>query len=228
MPSSSRSQLTGWLPLLLVLSAIVLAAVVLLFAMYNYEVIDKGRLLPYTSGFIYEIRFFDQFNMYVELENRIRPDMLNVYFLLGVAFIALTYTVLMQSFSLRLEMWMFALMFAGMSYLAADEWLGIHESIGHNMQFLKALPFVERPDDVIILFYAVPAGLYLLFFWHSIMVARVALYLMATAFVCFIVAAVADVIAIPIEEPMELLASALIVASVLVLGLHHTRRAAGQ
>ncbi|MBT8138076.1 MAG: hypothetical protein KJO54_13760 [Gammaproteobacteria bacterium] len=223
----SRSLIAGWLPLLLALAAFVAGIVALLVAMNNYEVIDKGRLLPYTSGFIYQIRFFDQFNVFVELENRIRPDLLNVYFLLGVAFIALTYAVLMQSFAQRLEMWMFALMFVGMSYLAADEWVGIHETIGHNMQFLTALPFIKRPDDMIVLLYALPAGLYLLFFWRSILAARWASALMVAAFCSFVLAALADVAAIPAEEPLELLASALIVASVLVLGLHHTRRAAG-
>jgi len=101
----------------------------------NYEVLEKGRLLSHTGGTVYKIRFFGAFDLFVEPDHQLDKDTLNAFILVGVAFISLTFAFLLAWLkgSNRRDIVRFnILMFLGMSWLAADELLGIHETVGHN------------------------------------------------------------------------------------------------
>ncbi|CAA9472139.1 MAG: hypothetical protein AVDCRST_MAG69-167, partial [uncultured Solirubrobacteraceae bacterium] len=39
---------------------------------------------------------------------------------------------------------------AGAAFLAADDLLAAHETLGHNLGFLAALPLIDHPDDLIV------------------------------------------------------------------------------
>lgn len=218
---------------LLGLSAAVLIGLGLVFFAYHllkdYEVLEKGRLLPYAeAGTIYKVRVGGWLTFYVdpEIHPRFYPDLLDAYMLTGVAFVSLTFAVILMtaghgagSTSVRF----FLVAFVGFSYLVADELLGIHESIGHNMQFLRRLPLVHRPDDVLILAMAVPVGLFVFYFRSLLLASRRAVVALAAGVLCFLVAAVSDLFAWPIEAASEVLASACLLAAFLLLGLHLTR-----
>jgi hypothetical protein len=194
----------------------------------NYEVIEKGQLLSHSGGLVYRIRFFGAFDLLVEPDHQLDKDTLNAFILVGVAFISLTFGVLLAwlrrnrySDVVRFNI----VMFLGMSWLAADEMLGIHETVGHNLMFLSDLPYIDRPDDVIILLYAIPAALVLTRFRKTIFASRPALVLMGVALAFYMVAAVSDVFKLPVERISELACSACVIAAVMLLGLSHVRRA---
>ncbi len=194
----------------------------------NYEVIEKGQLLSHSGGLVYRIRFFDRFEFLVEPDHQLDKDLLNAFILVGVAFISLTFGVVLSwlrkhqySEVVRFNV----VMFLGMSWLAADELLGIHETLGHNLMFLASLPYIDRPDDVIILLYAIPAAVVLARFRKTIFASRRALALMVVAMAFYTVAAFSDVFKLPVERLAELACSACIIAAVMFLGLSHVRMA---
>lgn len=51
----------------------------------------------------------------------------------------------------------------GALFLAADDLLSAHETIGHNLPVLARLPLVDHPDDVVLGAYAAVVGAFL---WH--------------------------------------------------------------
>ena len=206
------------------LSVIVLALLLIGFgALNDYEVLNKGQLLSYSRGYIYEILVFGKYTVYVEPEIRLTSDVFNAAILLGIAYISLTFGAVLYhrerpAFSRPLAF--LVTLSAGMFYLAADELLGIHESLGHNLQFLARIPGVGRPDDFIIALYAVGA-LFYLYFFRSVLsqVSRAFRYFIASA-AALTLAAMADLATLRFEEPLEILASILLLAGVISLGLH--------
>lgn len=191
----------------------------------NFEVVAKGQLLPYTKGRIYELRFFDAFNIYVEPEHKPTRDALTAYFLTGISFMSLAFALLLHRFDAVRPRNMFAVLFAGASFLAADEYLGLHESLGHNMQFLRALPGVTRPDDLIVASYLLPAALFGLVFLRELSRSRRGLWFVGAAFGLVLIGVVADMFSLPGEEAFELLGAGALVMAVAELGVTHVMAA---
>lgn len=230
-PDSRSGARRPW-RLLGLIAAVLLGLGALYFAyqfLTDYEVLEKGQLLSYTTGKIYKVRFGGGLTLYVapELPPWQYKDLLNAYVLTGVAFVALTFAVLLRtvsghgagSASLRL----FLVMFVGISCLVADEVLGLHESIGHNMQFLLGLPGVHRPDDVLTVLMGIPVAAFLVYFRSTLLASRRAVIAFAAAGLGFLLAAVSDVLALPIEEGLEVVVSACLLVGVFFLGLHYLR-----
>lgn len=190
-------------------------------ALGHYEVVAKGQLLSYTEGRIYQVRFFDRFDLLVEPEHRLSADAVTAYFLTGIAFIALAFAWLLHRMGPGSAPRMFALIFLGASYLAADEYLGLHESIGHNLPFLLAIPGVSRPDDVVIALYAIPAAAFLWFYRAELTLSVTALRLVGLAFALFAVATVADFAGLPGEELIEGGAALIVVVAMIEVGVAH-------
>jgi hypothetical protein len=86
---------------LIIVSLVVIISIALFaeLLLNNYEVVDKGRLLDYTSGLIYEIRIFDRYTFYIEPERRLQGDVFNSFLLTGIAFISLTYAFLIAQYT---------------------------------------------------------------------------------------------------------------------------------
>ena len=51
----------------------------------------------------------------------------------------------------------------GVLFLAADDLLSAHETVGHNLPVLARIPLVDHPDDVVLAIYAAVVGAFL---WH--------------------------------------------------------------
>lgn len=194
----------------------------------DYEILEKGHLLPYTSGFIYKVRFGGWLTLYLEKEVRPSMDILNAYLLAGIAFISFTFSIIhveiVKNRSSK-HFWFFLMAFFGMTYLVADETFAIHENIGHMLQFLTKLPVVKRPDDLIILSFTVPAALFCYHFRSVLLSSRKAFFLFALGFLIFIMSALSDILTLPGEEILEVLASACLFAGMINLGLHSIREA---
>lgn len=203
----------------LIVTVVVIVAVTLPF---NYEVIAKGQLLDYTQGRIYELRLYDRFNVYIEPEIKPNKDFLNGAMLGAVSFIAMTFSICLHAFGVRgyaVARQFFAVLSVGFLYLAADELLGIHESMGHNLQYLSAVPGIERPDDLIIVMYGLVALLFLIVYRKFLWRYRRAGRWFAATLVLFGFAAAADAFSSRYEEYLELLGSVCLVIGTMDLGL---------
>jgi len=192
------------------------------------EVVEKGELLPYVQGYsIYKVRVLDRYEFFVEPDYRPSGDLFNAYVLVGIAFISLTFAVVMKALSIAptgKTIRFFWCMFFGASFVAADEILGIHETLGHNMQFLTTIvPIAHRPDDAIILFYCIPALAFVCYFFKTLVVSRSAVLFFIVALVMFAIAAVSDGLTLPIEEFCEVISSICLISGVMSLGLHHIK-----
>jgi hypothetical protein len=217
-----------FLPLVAALALAAVAAGVLLWiASSNYEVLEEGKLLPYTNGHIYKVRFFGRFTLFVEPEGRLTQDTVNAYVLVGIGFISLTFAVVIASLGKDpggRALWFFAGTFFGANYLAADEFLGLHETMGHNLQSLRRLPLVERPDDLIVLVYLALAAAFLFVFRRTVTASRRAVALASLAFGLYVLAAAADLWHAAPEELIEVAGSVCLIGAVLIIGLEQVRR----
>jgi hypothetical protein len=110
-------------------------------------------------------------------------------------------------------------MSAGMFYLAADESFGIHETIGHNMQFLAEIPGIHYPDDFIVLVYGVVLLSFLFYYRNVYMNRRRPLIYFGTAVALFIGAAISDVIDFSLEEVVEIAVSISLLVGTMSLGI---------
>ena len=148
--------------------------------------------------------------------------MFNAAILLGVAYISMTFgsiIYLREKPSVSQRFLFFVAMSVGMFYLAADELLGIHESIGHNLQFLMALPGVSRPDDLIIATYGIGPLVFLYYFRSILLQMRRSLRYFGLAFIFFLVAAIADLATLGFEEFAEIIAGVLILVGIMSFGM---------
>ena len=81
----------------------------------------------------------------------------------------------------------------GLAFLALDEMLALHETIGYNLDFLADLPGVNSPEDVVFALYAVPAVAFFVVYRDLLAVSRWGIRLVALGVALFGVAAVLDV-----------------------------------
>ena len=118
-----------------VLALLVFAAL----ASQNYEVVSKTRL--YDSDTLYEIRLFDAFNVKAKPDVKPSPDVLNSLLLVVAATLSLGTAILLGLVSSAPRpRRFFGIVSAGAAFLAADELMGGHETIGQNLGFLADLP----------------------------------------------------------------------------------------
>lgn len=212
---------------LLVAGVLVLAALIALaYAVASsYEVVAKGELLPYTTGEIYQIRILGRFDLYAEPELKPSTDLFNSYILVSISTLSLFVALLLRAAAERrprVELF-FLLTWLGTGFLAADELMGLHETLGHNLRFLTALPGITRPDDAIVVFYALPALAFLLVFRDVLLSSRRATQAFVLALAIAVLSSLLDVASVPLEEPLELLASTAILVGFLLLAIEQLR-----
>jgi hypothetical protein len=186
--------------------ALVAAGVLAASARSLYEVEDKGRnLLPYDAGRVYKVRVFDSFTMYADGESKVEADTIEGILLVATATAALiAFLLLRAAGGDRQRLRFYLLAFLGIGFLALDELFSIHETIGHNMRFLRDLPGVERPDDVIFASYGIPALAFLIYFRDVFLASRRATILIGLGVALFGLSAVSDIAAAPFEEAFSL------------------------
>lgn len=167
-----------------VLVLIALAAGLIQLLFYNYEVVEKGQILPYTHGTITKVRLFHRWTLYTEFERLPNLDLVTAFLLAACGWSAFIFSALVKFLGHKRKdpavgflFWMGILM----TWLAADEYFGLHETIGHNLQWLRALPWIEAPDDFIVLLYGLAAVTGLIIFRRIIAVDKVAIILWGSA-----------------------------------------------
>ncbi len=215
--------------LALLVAAVLLMMATLVLLLNHYEVVDKGRLLPYTTGEIYRIELFGRFTVYVEPEAKPSLDTFNSYILVSIssiALLALTFLRVVRVPTRPRVQAFFFVVWLGTGLLAADELFGGHESLGHNLQFLADLPGIKRPDDAIVALYVPAALAFLVVFRRIILASAGARVSFGLAIVILVLGAVSDVLGVgQLEEVLEALASMSLLAGFMLLTIDELRLA---
>ncbi len=224
------SRSWGKLFLLFIALSIVLIAPVIGFVnvMDGRALVGKGEYLSQSRGPVYQVGFVDSFTLFVEPERPLETDVLKAFILASVAFVSLTFGLVlgrMKKDSAPRPGRFFMYMFLVMSFLAADEVLRIHGTLGRNLRFLGDLPFIDRPVDGIILLAGVVAIRILVRYRETILASRGALGLMGIAVALFLAGALSDPSGFPVEQVSGLLVPACGIASLMVLGISQLRAA---
>lgn len=110
--------------------------------------VRRGDLLPFFEHYeVAEVRLLGA-KVYVDTSSGL-ADLLTVGALAAVALaFGLCWALLARRGSARASV--FAWAAVGAAFLAADDLLAAHETLGHNLGFLASLPLIDHPDDVIV------------------------------------------------------------------------------
>jgi hypothetical protein len=122
----------------------------------NAPVVAEGRLLDFLPpGYsVTQVRVAG-LELYVDTSLG-RSDIATSTVLVALA-IYLAYVALQLRRKGDREAGTFAAAAAGALFLAGDDLLALHETVGHNLGFLASLPGVDHPDDAIMGIYALIA-----------------------------------------------------------------------
>ena len=115
--------------------------------------VRRGELLPFFDHYeVAEARLLGG-TVYVDVSSGV-ADLMTVSALAAVALgLALCALLVRRRDGPRWRA--FAAAAAGAAFLAADDLVAAHETVGHNLGFLAALPLIDHPDDVIVGLYGV-------------------------------------------------------------------------
>jgi len=183
------------------------------------EVTDRGKdLRPYESGPVYKIEIGGEITAYADAESKPDPDVISGSILVALA-TACLFTLMVLRLAggeprLRLFYGAAAI---GFAFLAFDEFCALHETIGHNLPFLADLPGVERPDDVVFSAFLLPGVIFFVYFRDVLLATPRLRWLFGAALGAALLSGVADIADIIIEEPMEILSAALLIAGIATL-----------
>jgi hypothetical protein len=211
-----------------VVAVISLAAIAVLLATTSgpaYDVRGDANV-PYDAGEVKEVRVLDTFTLYVDGEPKPGPSVIG-----GIGLIVLGTAAFMTAAALFIAgrrgrlIAFYLLICAGLGYAGLDELFAIHESIGHNLQFLADLPGVNRPDDVVIAAYVIPAAAFAYFFRDVLLSHRLAALVLAAGLGFFALGTAADVAgATRAEQFLELCSGLCIGAGLVLLMYAHMQR----
>jgi hypothetical protein len=183
------------------------------------EVLATGKLLPYTPMTVQRVRFAGGVELWIARESLARLDVLNALILASGALVAAATAVRLSA---RRVSGFFALLGAGLGFLALDELLALHETVGYNLDFLGDLPATNSPEDVVFALYALPAVAFLVAYGDLIRASRRGSALVALGVTLFGAAAALDVADALIDEQwIEPPASALLVAGFAFVAARH-------
>lgn len=223
MQMSSRR----WLFVAIVIAVLAVAAAVALAPGPLYE--RRGTVpVPYDARDVYEVRLLGAITVYVDGklygapgEPRINANLIGSIALLMLATAVFVVATALRIARARRRLTTFYLLAAGaLGFAGLDKLLAIHESVGHNLRFLADVPGVERPDDLILALYLVPALAGVYWFRDVLTSDRGAAGALAAALVFFALSAFADLASSSAEKPLELI-SGLFIAIGLTRLVHH-------
>ena len=181
--------------------------------------------VPYDAGTVKEVRVLDSATVYVDGEPKPGPSVIG-----GIALIVLATAAFMTAAALaiahaRRRLVTFYLMVsAGLGFAGLDELFAIHESVGHNLQFLADVPGVSRPDDLVIALYLVPTLLFAFLYRDLFLNDRRAATALAAGVAIFALSTVADLAGLRAEEYLELVSGLCIGSGIALLIFVHLRR----
>jgi hypothetical protein len=191
-------------------AVVLLGAVVLLVAAESVpgliEVKERGRnVLPIDSP-VAKIRVAGAFDMYVDLGRGEVEDTVVGVLLSTMATASLMCGILLSAAGSPRRLSRFYLTAAaGTGFLALDELLSLHETLGHNLRPL--FPGVEKPDNLIMILYPLGAVAALFVFRRELLRRGLSRMLFAASAAVFALSVIFDNLDLRGEEHLELLAA---------------------
>ncbi len=183
-----------------------------------------GPLAPAIPQGPVDIRIADRLTIPVEGEfQRMSTDLVTTAVLLAIAATNLTVHLVLRRAALwpppRLSRFLLVSA-AGASALALDELLGLHETLGHNLPFLAALPGIDHPDDAVFAIFPAAGLLFIAAFRQVLLSSAGALRIFGAALALGVLASAVD-LANPngYEEPIELLSVVCLLAGFVTLAV---------
>lgn len=153
----------GWDRGVLALGAVCAGMVAFVLAARLGTLVERGALISWLGDYEVERRRVLGVEVIVDRSGGTK-DLLTGLLLLAVAGLGLAARARLRAAgSDRSTQEAFAVLAAGTTFLAVDEVLAVHETVGHNLGGLRALPGVGHPDDTIMAVYALGA---LVLGWH--------------------------------------------------------------
>ena len=190
---SGGTQRTVQLRHALPVAAILAILGLLVAAVVTAEVLARGALLPYTPMTVERVEVLGGIELWVARESLVRLDILNGL-ILGVGSLGAFLTAARIGSRAPRTFRFFVLLGLGLGFLALDEMLAVHETIGYNLDFLADVPGTNSPEDVVFALYAVPAVAFFVAYRDLIAVSRWGARLVVLGVALFGVAAVLDVL----------------------------------
>jgi len=187
--------------------------------------VRRGELLPYFDHYeVAESRLLGT-TIYVDVSSGL-ADLVTVTALVAVA-AGLGFCAALVRRRGGAQWTAFAAAAAGAAFLAADDLLAAHETLGHNLGFLAGLPVVDHPDDVIVGLYGLVV---LAFAWrHRAVAAGVPRWPWVACAVAGAFAVGHDLLPLHLavaEEGAEVLAGLALLTGVCMVAAGHLRAAA--
>jgi hypothetical protein len=205
-----------WLGVLLAVFGL---AVVFAVESPGIDVVARGHFVDYTEHEVDRVRAFDAFTFLAAPETTADTDLMNSMLLAAIVGVTLLAAALTGDRRLRL---FFALAAVGMVVLAIDEGFELSETIGYNMSWLDALPGLSA--EKIDVLDAVPALAFAWIFRDVLLSSAAALWFWLGGLVLFFVTLALEVLAkTPVEDAVEVLASACLLVGFLVLAINRLR-----
>lgn len=165
------------------------------------DVVEEGEILPYTTANAERISTVLGFELTVQNEPPNRVDSLTAALLAAVGMIGVLLLLARPQAEAR-DQWFYGLLALGAAFLAIDEVLGLHETIGANMRFLGDLPGVNSPEDVVFGLYLLPALAFLIVFKQKLTVTKLSRNAIALGLLLYIAAAILDVLDALLDEQL--------------------------
>jgi hypothetical protein len=186
------------------------------------HVVRQGDIFGF--GAVAEVELFGRFTVYRDSETLTHMDLLNGFLLIAIASTSFFVALLLSAGS-RIErrFLFFVVATFGAAYLAADEVLGLHETLGANLRFLAELPGIRHPDDAVFAAYALPVAVFVYCFRAILASSRRTLAVLAGGAGLYVLGVVMDVRSLPYEEYVEPLASWALLVGFVSLGYQQSR-----
>jgi hypothetical protein len=210
----------------LVVGALIAALLVALVLGDEPLVSKRGTVdVSYPAGEVKQARVLGAVDLYYDGEPKPGASVLG-----AIALFVLATASLVTFFSLRFAgarrklrlFWLIAA--AGLAVAATDELFAVHESVGHNLQWLADIPGVKRPDDFLMSFYLVGALAFAWWFRDVLREYRPTFVCMIAAIAFFAGSAGADLASAHVEEWFELFAGLFVAAGLVLLMHRHLKR----
>ena len=185
------------------------------------QVVARGRFDPNTGTVVERIEVFDRVTFYASTSGFFDADVFTGVALASASAVALVVALLLDAADDSLDRlrWFFSLAWLGTGFLAADELLSVHETIGHNLQFLGDFVGRGNPDDAVLALYALPTAAFVYVFRDVLFSSRRASWLLGGGLVAYVLAVLADVSGVESEDLLEVLGAVLVAASFVALAV---------
>jgi hypothetical protein len=202
------------------------AAVVLLgvlaAAVLDGEVVARGHILPWDLGQGREVESLGV-RLYLDAETDPDLDVVNSWVIVAIAaccgFAAL---VGRRTGADARRVRFLAVLAAATLWLAFDEHMGLHETIGGNLRFLGDIPGIDHPDDAIIGFYGIAGLAFLALHRGLLRRSRAAIRAFAVAVALGLASVLGDIserLPFRIEDSLEVVTSLALLGAVALLAL---------